>query len=78
MNQDELWRELKSLPPEVQRQEIDFIAFLRVRYKEPCSSDKSRETALVDEPFLGMWRNREDMEDGSRWVRNIREREWTG
>jgi hypothetical protein len=35
-----------------------------------------RKTDLADEPFVGMWRNREDLKD-SRWVRNIREREWS-
>jgi hypothetical protein len=77
MNQKELWREVKALPPEAQREVIDFIAFLRIRYKPPCPSDKSRETELADEPFVGMWSNREDMEDSNRWVRSIREREWS-
>ena len=76
MNQEELLRELKSLPPEVQREVVDFIAFLRTRYKAPCPSDRARKMELADEPFLGMWRNREDMKDSSGWVRNIREREW--
>lgn len=76
MNRRELWRGIKSLPPEAQREVIDFIAFLRTRYKPPCPSDESRKTELADEPFVGMWRNREDMGDSSRWVRSIREREW--
>ena len=33
MKQEELLRELESLPPEAQREVIDFIAFLRIRYK---------------------------------------------
>jgi hypothetical protein len=76
MNQEELWRDLKSLPPQAQREVIDFIAFLRMRYKSASPSDKSRETNLAEEPFIGMWRNRQDLEDSSKWVRNIREREW--
>ena len=76
MNQKELWRDIKSLPPEAQREVIDFIAFLRTRYKPPCPSDESMRTELVNEPFVGMWRNREDMADSSRWVRGIRMREW--
>ncbi len=27
---------------------------------------------LSDEPFMGMWRDREDMRDSGAWVRNIR------
>jgi hypothetical protein len=73
MNQEELWRELKSLPPEAQREVADFIAFLRMRYKAPCPNDKSKKIELADEPFCGIWRNREDLEDSSRWVS---EHEW--
>jgi hypothetical protein len=78
MNQEELWCELKSLPFEAQREVIDFIDFLRMRYKSPCPGNKSKKTKLADESFVGMWRNREDMEDSNRWVRRIREREWAG
>lgn len=30
-----------------------------------------------DEPFVGMWKDREDMEDSSQWVRQVRQQEWT-
>jgi hypothetical protein len=32
---------------------------------------------LQDEPFVGMWKDREDMEDSSHWVRQVRQQEWT-
>ena len=32
---------------------------------------------LQDEPFVGMWKDREDMKDSSEWVRQIRQQEWT-
>ena len=32
---------------------------------------------LQDEPFVGMWKEREDMEDSSEWVRQLRQQEWT-
>ena len=32
---------------------------------------------LQDEPFVGMWKDREDMEDSSQWVRQARHQEWT-
>ena len=31
---------------------------------------------LQDESFIGMWKNREDMQDSSQWVRRIRQQEW--
>lgn len=76
MNQEELWREIKSLPPMAQREVADFVAFLRNRYKPPCPTGRSKKTELTDEPFVGIWRNREDMEDSTKWVRTIRSREW--
>ena len=38
---------------------------------------KPKRKALTDEPFVGMWRDREDMADSSEWVRTTRQREWT-
>ena len=32
---------------------------------------------LQEEPFVGMWKEREDMEDSSQWVRQVRQQEWT-
>lgn len=78
MNQEKLWHELKSLPLEAQREVLDFIAFLRARYKPRHPNDKLQKVSLLDEPFIGMWRDREDMEDSSKWVRGIRQGEWTG
>ena len=75
MTHEEFLRELASLPPEGQRQVADFIALLRERYAhsqslEPITSNLSQDS------FIGMWRDREDMQDSSAWVRNLREHEW--
>jgi len=75
MTHEEILRDLASLPPEGQRQVAAFIALLRERYArsqapEPVTSD------LAQDSFIGMWRDREDMQDSSAWVRNLREREW--
>ena len=68
-------REIASLPPEAQKQVIDFVAFLKTRYPtQPVR--KTRRTRLADEPFIGMWRNREDMRDGTAWVQSLRRHEW--
>ena len=32
---------------------------------------------IQDEPFVGMWKDREDMEDSSQWVDRVRQQEWT-
>ena len=75
MTNEEILREINSLPPEAQRQIEDFISFLRERYKgvQPKSAPTSD---LEAEAFVGMWRDREDMRDSSAWVRNVRQTHW--
>ncbi|MEX0715876.1 MAG: DUF2281 domain-containing protein, partial [Planctomycetaceae bacterium] len=73
MTQQELLDEIESLPPEVQRQVADFIAFLRQRYR-PARPARGRD--LAKEPFVGMWRDRTDLEDSTAWVRSARKAEW--
>lgn len=76
MDQDKVLREFAALPSEAQRQVSDFIAFLRTRSKRTRSSKKSKQTKLADEAFIGIWRDRLDMQDSSSWVRSLRESEW--
>jgi hypothetical protein len=76
MNQERVWREFAELPPEAQRQVIDFIAFLRERYGGTGSVRKFPSADLAKETFIGIWTDREDMQDSSAWVREAREREW--
>ncbi len=75
MKQQKVWRDLIALPPEAQKQAVDFIAFLRKRYA-PSRANKTKRTKLEDEAFIGMWRNREDLQDSTAWVRETRRREW--
>jgi hypothetical protein len=69
-------REIASLPPEAQKEVIDFVAFLKVRYPTKQSAGKTKRIKLSDEPFIGMWRGREDIKDGVAWVRSLRKQEW--
>ena len=76
MEQDSLWSEFAALPPEAQREVSDFIAFLRARYARSRPDKKSKQTKLTDEAFIGMWRDRQDLNESTAWVRALREREW--
>lgn len=76
MEATSLFRDIGSLPPEAQRQVSDFVAFLKQRYAAAQVVRKVKRTQLADEPFIGMWRDREAMNDSSAWVRRVREREW--
>ena len=75
MTNEEILREIKSLPPEAQRQLEDFISFLREHY-QGARPNAAPASELRDEPFVGMWRDREDMADSSAWVRKVRESHW--
>ncbi|MBM4457008.1 MAG: DUF2281 domain-containing protein [Chloroflexi bacterium] len=71
-----LVRDIISLPPEAQKQVSDFVAFLKTRYATTPRVRKAKRIKLADEPFIGMWRDREDMQDSSAWVRRLRQSEW--
>lgn len=75
MTNEEILREINSLPPEAQRQLEDFLSFLRERYGS--GQPKTAPTSdLESEAFVGMWRDRDDMHDSSEWVRNVRRSHW--
>jgi hypothetical protein len=76
MQQEDLWRRFATLPREAQQQVIDFIAWLHARYTSSGMRQSAKRTKLASEPFIGMWRDREDLQDSSAWVRSVREREW--
>ena len=76
MKDEELAREFLNLPPEGQAQVEDLIEALRARYGSPRANRNTTSLDLSEESFVGMWRDREDMQDSSGWVRVTREREW--
>ncbi|MBO0615003.1 DUF2281 domain-containing protein [Thiothrix fructosivorans] len=77
MNTQTVMEGFSSLPPDAQQQVADFIDFLKVRYQKakPAKKKVARE-ALAQEAFIGMWRERKDMQDSSQWVRELRRKEW--
>lgn len=72
MKTTDLIRDLDSLPPEAQKEVLDFIAFLKTRYPSRRIGKKPAPCKLSDEPFVGMWRGREDMTDSRAWIRDLR------
>jgi hypothetical protein len=75
MEQDRIINELTNLPPEVQRQVLDFIVFLKSRYKL-ASVKKAKIADWSNEPFVGIWKDRKDMDDSVSWVRQTRRSQW--
>ncbi len=77
MNPRSILEDFSALPPEAQREAADFIDFLKTRYT--TNIDKVKEDLkipLAKELFIGMWRQREEMEESTQWVTSLRAREW--
>ncbi len=74
---ENIWRQLDALPVEARREVLDFISFLQTRYQKANRKKSTKIVRLSDEPFVGIWKDREDLKDNVTWVRGIRKREWT-
>ncbi len=75
MELEKILNDINNLPSQAQQQVTDFIAFLRTRYKAP-NGQSSKPANLTNEPFIGMWKDRQDMQESRAWVREMRRPEW--
>ena len=75
MTNEEILREIAALPPEGQRLVESFVAFMRQRYAHSQPVLEPANSGLESESFIGMWRDRDDMQDSSAWVRGVRQSE---
>jgi len=76
MTNEDMLREFSALPPEGQRIVAEIVSALRQRYANQQSAPQPESVNLLTEPFIGMWKDREEMADSVEWVRNLREQEW--
>ena len=76
MDAAKIAREMASLPPEAQKQILDLVVLLKARYRSAPASKSVKRVKLAKEPFIGMWRDRKDMQDSTAWVRKLRQRQW--
>ena len=76
MEPETIWHQFTALPLDAQREVADFIALLHERDRSQKSSQQSPQVDLQTDPFIGMWKDREDMQDSTQWVRTIRQGEW--
>ena len=67
---DSLVQIINSLTPE---ERMNLEQNLQVK----TSSTEIEQSNFQDESFVGMWKDREDIEDSSQWVRQLRKQEWT-
>ncbi|MDP2824010.1 MAG: hypothetical protein Q8O52_15205 [Sulfuritalea sp.] len=68
-------RRAATLPPEKQEEIADIVNFLVARAQ--AATGMPEHTALeLNQPFFGMWADRDDMKDSTAHVRKLRENEW--
>jgi len=75
MDAAKIAREMASLPPEAQRQILDLVVFLKAQYVSAPTAGKAKRR-FTKKPFIGMWRDRKDMQDSTAWVRKLRQCQW--
>lgn len=71
---EQVIQEIAKLPEADQQSVIDFVEYLKKRQMSPSATRQPLD--LEDEPFVGMWKDRQDMEDSSDWVRQTRQHHW--
>ena len=54
MEQEKIFDDISNLPPEAQRQVVEFNAFLRTLYKRSEQEKQTKRINLVNEPFIGI------------------------
>jgi hypothetical protein len=77
MEAGQVWDEFAALPIEAQKQVADLITLLRRRYPNSPGKKPAKVTSIDEEPYVGMWSDRTDMQDSTAWMRDLRQREWT-
>lgn len=70
MTTKDLIKQIQQLPPKARQEAEDFVDFLSEKYLQKSTSSSKK--SILDSPFRGMWKDREDMKDSTEWVRNIR------
>ena len=74
MIQEQILQNLNTLPQEAQKDVLDFIALLKIRYEHKPKNKATWDLDTV--PFVGIWEDRADMQNSSAWVRSVRIQEW--
>jgi hypothetical protein len=77
MSEKELIKKIRKLPTEAQQEAADFVEFLSKKYLQKTDeTDTSKETSILDNSFRGIWKDREDLQDSTKWVRELRKSRW--
>ena len=77
MMKEDVFREFMALSEKDQLRVANLILSLRTESRVALTGEPEPQTELLEEPFFGVWREREDMRDSNAWVRETRLQEWT-
>ncbi len=73
--------DLSSLPEQARQEVTDFFQFIQKKYRRRAATGsktlKKTAQVLTDAGFVGMWKDRADMNDAASWVRQQRESVWS-
>ncbi|NES45112.1 hypothetical protein [Moorena sp. SIO2C4] len=74
---EQLTKDIQELPEDAQNLIADIIEVFKKQYvtKKPASLNPLE---LDNQPFIGMWSDRQDTQNSSEWVRRIRQKHWQG
>lgn len=76
MKSEILIQKYESFQPEIQKEIIDFIGYLEMKYKSTQKVKKEKKPALEKEPFVGMWSSRTEMKDAEKYIKELRKKHW--
>lgn len=77
MSEKELIKQIRKLPTEAQQEAADFVEFLSKKYiQKPEETDFTKKKSIVENSFRGVWKDRDDLQDSTKWVRELRKSRW--
>ena len=77
MTPAQLMENFNTLPDDAQRRVVELVELLAKQNLRSKPTHKNRVAALADEKFIGIWKDRIDIEDSNAYVREVRKSEWS-
>jgi len=77
MSEKELIKQIRKLLSEAQQEAADFVEFLINKYiRKSEETDSPGKKSILENSFRGVWKDRDDLQDSTRWVRDLRKSRW--
>ena len=76
MKTEILVQKYESFRPEIQREILDFIEYLELKYKVSSKTRKKLRKPIEKEAFVGMWSKRKEMQEPIKYIKNLRKKHW--